>query len=163
MSAREISEVKTTHPTMTPDRQPQIRIFANATRLTSGAVISVSVIERPNWTQAKLDKTTDNELMSVNKQMQEAAQGKPSQSGIGTVSVGPEYKIIQRQGINGKIVTISYAEAETRPNGNKITWLTQHTYIPHEKREIEVITSFHERHAMFWGPVMQRMTNSLSF
>ena len=140
-----------------------MKIFANANNLTTGAVVSVSVVEKPNWSQAKLLKTSKGELETASRKLSAEMKGKPTRSGLGLTLEGPVYEIQSQPNRSGLVVVTSYSEEEKSSSGRSIVWRTKHFNIPFGQREIEVVASYQAKHENFWKPVIDRAISSLAF
>lgn len=140
-----------------PSGKKKNLLAVNATPDPTGAMIRVSVIEPPDYTQADLAATTPAdlkkarvELLSMFKQLE--------------ASGGP--KILEMQSLriekvnNHLALVMPYVRAGAK---GPSPWQVTQYKIPVSNRLVEVTLSYRQSDAMVWRPILERVIRSMQF
>ena len=136
----------------------KIKLLAvNATPDPTGAMISVSVISPPEYTQDDLAAATPADLKDIGNETQNMFRKLE-------VSGGP--KIIEMQPVrieklnNYRVLVVPYVR--TSKIGTS-TWQVTQYKIPVSNRLVEITLSYRQSDAIVWQPILERVKRSAQF
>lgn len=132
-------------------------LAVNATPNPTGAMIRVSIVSPPDYTQADLAAATPKDLKAVAAELKKLFKKLEASGGPKVTEVQPAR--IEKVG-NYRALIMSYVRADAR---GPAQWQVTQYKIPIANRLIEMTLSHRLSDAAVWQPILERVKRSLHF
>lgn len=138
-----------------PDGKKVTLLAINAVPAPTGAMIRVSVMSPPEYTQADLVAATPNDLREIRTQMLSMFKRAEKSGGVKIIDIAP----VRVQAVAGKHAMVSSYSRESLVGGGP--WSVTQYKIPTPERVVEITLSHRDSDAPLWRPILERIKRSI--
>jgi len=140
-----------------PSGKKESLLVVKALPEPAGAIIRVSAIRPPEFTQAELASLTESDLIELRKEMAAKLKKLEASGGPKILEV---YPLRVEKMNNYLIFVMSYTKRSTKESS---LWLVTQYKIPTSNRLVEVTLSHRQSDSIVWKPILGRVKRSLRF